>query len=207
MTHRRPTSPRDAERRTERAWQEDGIPELMAGCFGLILGVTWLGIHLEGWPAWLFLGAIVGGAWAKKRATEAAKVRIADRRVGYVRPRPADWSRGWRVPLLVGLVAAVLGVLDRAVGDAIPGWRLAGDWWMLLVLVGMGVLDAVVRRNVWSFVLATIPLAFMGLGIVGHGDQESAFGWTVVVAGLASVVFGAWRLLSFLRRYPSPAGT
>lgn len=195
----------DAERRVNRAWQEDGLPELGAGCFLLLMGTASLGERFAGWSPLVVLAAVFGGALITNRAVVAGKARLSDRRVGYVRPRNESWELYKRYWWVVGLAAAAIGAINGAAGDVIPGWQFLRDWWGLL-LVATGAIAAVQQRTPWYAALALIPLAYIALGEAGLVAQETAFGWCCLALGAASLAIGAWRLVRFLRAQRTPAG-
>lgn len=197
----------DAERRANRAWQEDGLLDLTTGCVLLLIGAAWFGYRVAGWSPLVIFAAVLGSSWLIRKSLDAAKTRIADHRVGYFRPRDSSWTTLKRFWWAWAVAVAVVGAINGIGGDVIPGWQFLRDWWQLLLVAGGALYTAVTWRSAWYVAVALISLVFVGLGASGAISQESTFAWCAVTLGLGSLVMGAWRLARFLRHHRVLAGT
>lgn len=197
----------DAERRTNRVWQADGLPEIGSGLFGIVFGASWLAEQLADWSGWTIVAVVLIGGPLTNRAVGAAKTRLSDRWVGYVRLRNDTWDIFTRYWFVVVLFVAAYSVVSSLGADAVPGWRFLADWWGLVFMAAGAVLGAVRQRTPGYAALALIPLAFIGSGEVGALAREAAFAWCIIILGLASLAIGLWRLRAFLRSHRTPAGT
>lgn len=191
----------DAERRSERVWHDDGLPELGFAVLWLLLGAVQFADDLPWWTTLLSVVALFGGLWIVNRAVVWAKRRLVDPYVGWVRPREygLEFFRRYVFPSVLATTAIVL---VAGVGHvAAPGWTILGDWWPPLILAAVLVLDAVRRRVPGPAGLALIPLAFAAVSAAGILAPENVAGWCLLALGVANILIGAWRLRRFLRAH------
>ncbi len=135
----------DIERRPQRYWNMDGLPELMMGVLWIVWGGAWLlgeriprgGVYNA---FWMFVPALLAlSGFAVVWATRALKARITFPRAGYVAWQPPTRSARLgaaavtqHAPHYLALagVAVALGI---ALGARGAGWESA-NW--LFVLIG-----------------------------------------------------------------------
>lgn len=198
----------------------DGLPDIFCGgsillIFGVGAGVSWAAAR----HARLFLlfpVLVGGGSLALMWAFFRFKARVADPRVGFVRPRlPFVLRSPWHVRGFLIAYSAV-GVAVAAVGPPIRD-RLyhhvpaVETWWPLLWLVPGLVALVLMRRRYEGTghlrvaavaVLCTVLAVRLGLSV---RESVQWIAWPVI--GVGHVVIGAVALRSFLRAHPLPASS
>jgi hypothetical protein len=195
----------DMERRAQRYWAIDGLPEVMMGLLWIVWGGAFLvGQTLPRGPAWnvywTFTPATlavsgVATVWAIKRL----KARITFPRTGYVEwKEPTTVQRLTTAAVACGsaILLVVLITKSRTAGlesAAAPGVGL---------ILSLGFLVAsVTRRAPHLLALAGVALTLavtFGAAFTGW----DALNWMFVALGAATALLGATRLAIFLHRHP-----
>ena len=201
----------DATRASQRHFAADGVPELVAGGFVLLWGLTLVADQVwpkETWPLRLSNGVALFGPLlaalfliVPNPLLRRLKERITYPRIGYVKPRPVPASRQ-----------------GSAVGGAILVALVWLAWWMgarggrgeleQLMPLMMGALAAVpalteaLRLRLRRFLIyAGVALAAGGLAswlcLPGPGSAL-----VICAVGAATVAGGAWTLRRLLRLPP-----
>ena len=205
------------EWRLQREWMRDGLPDIFCGVFILLIfgvgaGVSWAAAR----HAWLFLlfpVLIGGGSLALMSAFFRLKARVADPRVGFVRPRLPFVLRSPRhvrgFLIACGVVGSAVAFVGPPVRDRLYHHVPAVEtWWPLLWLVpGFVALAATGQRYEGTghlrvaavAVLATVLALRLGLSV-----RESVEWVTWPVIGVGLIAIGAVALRSFLRAHPLP---
>ena len=195
----------DAERRVRRAWQEDGLDELIAGAFALTaalaLGAAAISPAFLGAFPTLCLVALVAYLTLFARL----KARLARPRTGHVRLRRTP------VHYLSSAIVILIGVIGMA--DPLLDPRLAGpdlgviNWWLTLAFVAAIALHVGRSTGLGRFYLyALLPPAVEIAGRLADLDEMARVVLFLLVAGLTSLVAGAAALRGYLRSHPLPAG-
>ena len=194
------------ERRSERVWAEDGLPDLFLGTF-LLMAALAVGLRQALW--WLSLTLVVlppVAVWLLGKVMIAVKARLSDPRSGYLRPRPWRPSRRLIVSLLVlgAVLGGTRGALAEHLAGAIPALPAWGPLFFLVpaivaIFVGWHRLRLV--RHLWVAMVSLLGLAVGPLfGLHGWGS----FGLACGIQGAALVVAGGIALRNFVRRAPLP---
>ena len=195
----------DAERRAQRYWTIDGLPELLMGLLWILWGAAFLaGEALPRGPVWniywTFTPAVlalsgVAAVWAIKRL----KARITFPRTGYVEWR--EPSRPQRLlTAAVAILTASLLVTIVAIGRGRGMESVAAP--ALGVILSLGfVVASLSQRAPYMLALAGVALVLaVVFGTVSTGWD--AVNWMFIGLGVAAVVLGAIRLRLFLRHHP-----
>ena len=195
----------DAERRVRRAWQEDGLDELVGGVIALTAALALGAAAIS--PAFLIafptlsLVALVAYLTLFVRL----KARLARPRTGYVRLRrtPVNYAAS-AVVILIG----VLGMAEPLLDPRLPGPELdAVNWWLTLAFVAALALHTGRNTGLRRFYLyALLPPAVEIAGRLADLDEMARVVLLLLVAGLTSLVAGAAALSGYLRSHPLPAG-
>ncbi len=187
-----------AERRTHRAWFEDGLPEL--GCGALCLGgALFFAATVYEPRLWLILPVVgLAGALLYNRIFFGLKERITDRRTGYLRyPQPTNLYR-LRFILIVAVVNATL---DR-LADTFPAFRPWLDA-SLFVLPGVALLGVGAQTGLRRFLgLAVVALVVAAAVLLSEFPKWPAYLVLLASVGTALLVSGALALRSYLRQHP-----
>ena len=192
---------KEIERRPQRYWNVDGLPEVVMGfLFILWGGLTLIGDALPRRPVygiyWLVVPVVLAtsgfwGNWAIKRLKE----RITYPRAGFVEMRgPRKMVAAAAAVIALGLAALIVsgGMV------AIKQWIPPG----CAVVMALGFLLMGVRYRMPDLLgLAAVSL---GLGIWMYQTKAGfvQLNWTFVCLGAASLVLGTVRLRRFLRANP-----
>jgi len=190
-----------AARRAKSYWDTDGLPQIVLGASGVLVGSLFLWVsHMRSrQPQWLILvfvalllGIYIGLLGQKKSPLiRWLKVRITYPRTGYVVPSSEGWVRypgSWMT-----LIAAVSAFFNDA--------RIG----VVLVAAATTVLSFSTKCR-FSFAHIYIPcfyLCAIFLAIVPTVPEYRI--WYLFIAfNLLDVIAGAFHLVSYLRRHPVP---
>jgi hypothetical protein len=198
------------ERRVRRYWYTDGIGELVAGWFLILLGLyfalqEYLG---EDSPVTALLGGslvllFIGGAAAARWLVNALKTRLTYPRTGYVEYRQPEHNPRRRgiVVLAIGMAVAISAVLlARLMGSPDPIIATSGILFGAVLAVTAGRSSGLARFYLLaalSFMLS-VGLSFADL------PQGYALGLFYGLMGVAAVISGTWVLVRYLDEYPLP---
>ena len=192
-----PLSATDAERRTHRAWEDDGLQDLTSAPILLIMAAWFIvpsGYRLLLVP--LGVVASFGLIWL----LDAAKRRLADPRTGFVRPaRPGD-AMPWLSLVVVALPAAALIALSSVLERLDPTLPPLEPLIPYIVLSAFPFFVAARRTGIRRYyVLALVP--FVTTAIVwpiegGPLDDRAAVTIALALSGLVS---GLVSLVRYLR--------
>jgi hypothetical protein len=195
----------EAEKRAQKYWIVDGLPELMMGLVWIVWGAAWL--IGQGLPRgavaniyWTFtpLLLVVTGlaaVWATKRL----KSRITFPRTGYVEWKPPSRPRqlgGAGSAALIACVVVVVLTRSRT-----GNWEhLAAPIVGAVIAVGVAI-AAVAQRAPYLMIIAgaSIVLGFV-LGSTVQGWD--GLNWLLVALGATTSLVGAVRLWRFVRTHP-----
>jgi hypothetical protein len=203
MAH--PVDLRDAERRAQRYWTIDGLPELLMGTLWIVWGAAFLaGEALPRGRAWnfywMFTPAVlafsgVAAVWMIKQL----KVRITFPRTGYVEWKEPSRSQRLLTAAVAMLTAALLVVIIST-GRARAVESVAAP--ALGVILGLGFLVASIRQRApYLLALAAVALTLaIAFGTIASGWYS--VNWMFIALGAAAVVVGTIRLRIFLRKHP-----
>lgn len=107
----------EAERRTYRAWEEDGLADLTAAPLFVVFAF-WF-IVPDGYRLYVVLLG-VAAFFTSRRLLEAAKRCLTDRRSGHVRLARPEVRQTWRESIAVGLLAGALAFLSSLLERSFP---------------------------------------------------------------------------------------
>ena len=201
----------DGERRTRRVWIEDGLIELMAAAAALTTAAALIAtqIHFLFWFAFVLLATY--GLPHVVRFYFHLKARLADPRVGYVRPRPwphvrwlASLSRRTAMLVFVGATAAWVALVNLIPGSLDVNAEPFFDWlgvaaWMALPVV---IARRTGLRRFYLYVLVRLALE-VATRLAGL-DESQRYLTNLVVLGALAAVFGGLALRAYLRAHPLP---
>ena len=203
-----PLDLKSIERRPQKYWSADGLPELMMGLTWMVWGGAMaFGQTLSrgaGWKVyWTFMPAVLAlSGFAANWITRELKKRITFPRAGYV-----EWkepTRGSRlivaaVAMVTAATLAALLIKGRAEGlepVAAPG---------LGVLLSLAFVVASLRQRAPHLLaLAGIALV-LGLAFGAAAVGWDAMNWMLLTVGGAAALVGVARLMVFIRRHPLEA--
>ena len=200
----------DVERRPQRYWNADGLPELTMG----VLWVTWGGalglpelLPPGDWLRWYWMFiplVLVGGGLAATWATKRLKERYTFPRGGYVAwPEPGPLAR----LAVVGIAMAVAaGVAALASLSRTEGLRFLAAPTCAMVLAA-GFLVPVVRWRLTHYLIlsaASLGLCFAILRL--RLGLEHGMILLFLAMGVISAVLGLVRLQTYLRSHPRMDG-
>ena len=202
----------DGERRTHRVWIEDGLLELMAaaGALTMVGALIATRIHFLFWFAFVLLATY--GLPHVARFYFRLKARLADPRVGYVRPRPSAYVR-WVATLsrrTAMLVFVGASVASGAVFGLIPN-LLGVDAEPLLGWLPVAVLTAFPAYTAWRtglrrfYLYALVPPATEVATRLAGLDDLLRFAINLGALGALGAVSGGLALRAYLRAHPLPA--
>jgi hypothetical protein len=195
----------EAERRAQRYWSVDGLPELMMGLLWIVWGAAWLvgqglprgSVSNIYWTLAPLLLVFTGLAavWATKKL----KARITFPRTGYV-----EWKPPSRLQQIGGggsaaLIAGVLVVLLTK--SRTEGWEhLAAPMIGAVIAVGLAI-AAVVQRAPHLLIVAGASVVF-GFALGSTVQGSDGLNWMLVALGATTSIVGGVRLWRFVRTHP-----
>ena len=199
----------EIERRPQRYWNADGIPEFLMGLLWMVWGGAWLlgehiprgGLYTTFWlvaPAALALSG-VAVVWATRRL----KARITFPRTGYVAWRePSRAARATAAAIALVTAAFLAGVVVKARTDGFTGQMAAP---ILSVILSLAFVVAAIRQHAPHLLALAAVAVALGIALgTANGGWESA-NWLFVALGAASAALGGIRLALFLRAHPRQA--
>ena len=201
------------EKRPIQYWYEDGFNELAFGFIGLCLGFYfWIHTRIPAGSAWHVPWAVVMfpllyfGIRLLNRMIKALKNKLTYPRTGYVSYRRPESKRKRFVILgaFVGLNTFLAYRILRS--DALSGWGSIAGIPLVTGLIGAGVFFWIgTKTRVFRFfAMAMISaLAGIALSLAGLGEM-AALGAYWGILGASSCISGAFVLLRYLQRHPSP---
>jgi hypothetical protein len=199
----------DIERRPQRYWNIDGLPELMMGLLWIVWGGAWLlGERIPRGSLynafWMFVPAILAlSGSAVVWATRALKTRITFPRAGYIAWQPPTRSAQLGAAAVCIMTAMILAATVVKVRNNAPASDLAAP--VLGVILSLAFLIAAVSQHAPHYLaLAGVAVA-LGIALGARGAGWESANWLFLLIGVASAAVGAARLLLFLRSHPRPA--
>jgi len=185
----------------------DGLVEISVGGLFLVVGLLLqlFDPSLAGSPVPLIAGIglpllTIGGALLINRAVKEIKERVTYPRTGYISYHKEKPSRArWLIPgVAFALLVTSFFLPERLIQMAL--------WEGVMLFAVLSIIGY--RVGVKRFYLLGALAALIGLSAT-LGNTGDLLGSTVTFAGtgLAMVISGGVVLLSFLRRYPKPAGS
>jgi hypothetical protein len=204
---------REAAKRAERYWYEDGIWEIGFGLLNLVLGAFYLLVHFESqaWngplmiiPLLLQVAIIMGAGWLVRRVVTHLKERITYPRTGYVAYRKATPLGRVKRVVLIGIIAVVVSALVGAVAASdgqksfvplVVGTLLAG------VMVYLGYRFGLARMYGLAVLLVGLGAGIYYAGLNNEMGSAVFFGGF----GVLLLITGGITLLIYLGR-THPAG-
>jgi hypothetical protein len=202
-----PISLKEAERKAYRAVADDGLWDVLLGCFVLLFALAPLLSASLGdfWSSMIFLpfwGLVYGAIWLLRRHVVAPRVG----RATLGRARRARLSKLTRVLLAVNVVALAAGVVVAFNAASVPGGLVAALLGMALLIAfsfAAYLLDFP-RFYVYGLLLGLSPLVGEWLFVNGYAPHHGypvVFGFTAAVMILTGlVVFGR-----LVHNNPAPA--
>jgi hypothetical protein len=199
----------DMERRAQRYWNVDGLPELTMGLLWMVWGGAFLaGQSLPRGPAWniywMFTPAVlalsgVAATWLIKRL----KARITFPRAGYVEWRePSRAQRLTTAAVAIVTAAVIVGLISRARSRGVETVVAPA----IGVILSLGfVVASLTQRAPYLLALAGVALA-LGVLIGATETGWDGLNWMFVALGAATAAVGAIRLRAFVRRHPLEQG-
>ena len=195
----------EAERRAQRYWNADGLPELMMGLLWIVWGAAWL--VGQGLPRgsmsnfyWTFtpLLLVVTGL-AAVWATKKLKSRITFPRTGYVEWKPPSGPRQLGGAGSAALIACVMVVvLTRSRTE---GWEhLAAPLVGAVIAVGLAI-AAFVQRAPYLMIVAGASIV-LGFALGSTVQGWDGLNWMLVALGATTSIVGGVRLWRFVRTHP-----
>jgi hypothetical protein len=202
-----PISLKEAERKAYRAVADDGLWDVLLGCFVLLFALAPLLSESLGdfWSSMVFLpfwGLVYLGIWLLRRRVLAPRIG----RATLGRVRRARLDKLTRVLLAINVLALVVGVVVALNAASVPGLLVA-------LLLGMALLIAFSfaaylldfpRFYVYGLLLGLSPLVGEWLfvnGYASHHGYPVTFGFTAAVM----IVTGLVVFLRLVRANPVPA--
>ncbi len=204
-----PISLKEAERKAYRAVADDGLWDVLLGCFVLLFALAPLLSESLGdfWSSMIFLpfwGLVYGAIWLLRRHVVAPRVGRATLRPA----RRARLGRLTRVLVVVNVLALIGGVVIVVNAGSVPGMVTAA-------LLGMALLVAFTfaaylldfpRFYIYGLLLGLSPLVGEWLfanGYASHHGFPVVFGFTSAVMILTGLVV----FLRLVLANPAPAET
>lgn len=199
----------EIERRPERYWNIDGLPELMMGILWVVWGSAWLlgeriprgGLYNAFWmtvPPLLALSGFVM-VWA----TRALKARITFPRTGYVALEPPGMPARLTVAAVTILTAMILAaaiVRMRANGSTA---QMATP--ILSVILSLAFLVAGLRQHAPQYLMLAGVAVALGIALGTRNAGWESVNWLFLLLGAAAVAVGGARLMMFVRAHPRAA--
>ena len=196
----------EAEKRAQRYWNVDGLPELMMGLVWIVWGAAWLlgqglprgSVSNIYWTLTPLLLVVTGLAavWATKKL----KSRITFPRTGYVEWKPPSRPRqlgGAGSAALIACVVVVLLTKSRT-----EGWEhLAAPLVGAVIAVGLAI-AAVVQRAPYLMIIAGASVVF-GFALGSTVQGWDSLNWMLVALGATTSIVGGVRLWRFVRTHPT----
>jgi hypothetical protein len=204
-----PISLKEAERKAYRAVADDGLWDVLLGCFVLLFALAPLLSEPLGdfWSSMIFLpfwGLVYGAIWLLRRRVVAPRVG----RATLGRARRARLSTFTRVLLAVNVLALILGVVVALNYASVPGLLVAGllGAALLIAFTFAAYLLDFPRFYVYGLLLGLSPLVGEWLFVNGYAPHHGypvVFGFTAAVMILTGLVVFVRLLLA----NPVPAET
>ena len=201
----KPNDIRDMERRAQRYWTTDGLPELVMGALWIVWGgASLIGESLpKGTVAnlyWTFtpLFLVLSGLGAVSM-TKRLKAAITFPRAGYV-----SWKEPTRQQRLVGAgVAMIVGIAITIVAARGGAWNLEKMAPVAVgAVLGLGfAVASITQRAPHLLLLAAAALLLAPLVSVWKTGYD-ALNWLLIALGAMTMVLGVARLWWFLRHHP-----
>ena len=194
----------EIERRPQKYWNIDGLPELVMGLLWMLWGGAWLfGETLPRdwrWNVfWMLTPAIlaftgVSAVWLTKQL----KARLTFPRTGYV-----EWNAPGRgTNALTAVMAIVVALIAVA--------ALRGDWALsrspapvLGVILSLGFVVASLKQRAPHYLALAGVAITLGL-LIGSRTGFSSVNWLFVGLGAACALSGTLRLALFMKNHPRP---
>ena len=196
----------DAEKRAQRYWNVDGLPELMMGLLWIVWGAAWLvgqglprgsvsNIYWTLTPLVLVLTGLAA-VWATKKL----KSRITFPRTGYVEWKPPSRSRQLGGAGSAALIASVVVVvLTRSRTE---GWEhLAAPLVGAVIAVGLAI-AAVTQRAPYLMIVAGASVV-LGFALGSTVQGWNGLNWMFIALGATTSIVGGVRLWRFVRTHPT----
>ncbi len=194
-----------AGRLIQRAWNRDGLPEIVIGLFFLFMSAVFAAQHFleKDWPVFrrmpVVLVLIFPLTLLMPHAVKRARNRYLIERTGYVEVKPPSVEGRARMASIAAFIAIVAVVaVVVAIRNLAP---LPSRWIVAGVGVFCGVLFPVCGREL-RFVFSGAVVAVTGI-FLGIYDVDFGVGWTILygVGGAITVISGTVVLLRFLHQY------
>ena len=189
-----PISLKEAERKAYRAVADDGLWDVLLGCFVLLFALAPLLSEPLGdfWSSMIFLpfwGLVYGAIWLLRRRVLAPRIG----RATLGRARRARLSRFTRVLLAVNVLALILGVIVALNYASVPGLLVAGllGAALLIAFTFAAYLLDFPRFYVYGLLLGLSPLVGEWLFVNGYAPHHGypvVFGFTAAVMILTGLV-------------------
>ena len=195
----------EVQRRSQRYWHVDGLPELVMGLTWVLWGGSWLfGQSLPRGSAWniywtftpaLLVFSGVASVWATKRL----KARITFPRAGYV-----EWLAPTRAQRLsaaaIALVTAsvLVALISRSRTEGLE--QIAAPAIGVILSLAF-VIASFSQKAPHLLVLAGVAL-LLGLAFGTVKTGWDAMNWMLIALGAATALLGAIRLGLFVRSHP-----
>ena len=199
----------NATERSQRYWVSDGIPLIVMGGFWITWGsVLFLPLIFPGRGIVRYMSIIVIAVMAlagilMKPIIQRWKERVTFPRTGYIELRQPGKLMRYGIPVLVGVLAFIIGLLVHFEDRTFREWLPLG----LGMMLAAGMLHASWKMR--SFRLAIFSTLVAGAGVVAflmHRNDDFSFGLTMFVAGMCCLAEGALMFYSYLRAHPAPSG-
>lgn len=196
---------REIQRRPQRYWNVDGLPELMMGLLWMVWGGSWLfGESLPRgsvWNVyWMFTPALlamsgVASVWATKKL----KARITFPRTGYVEWKgPTRAQRLTAAAIAIVIAALMVALISRSRTEGLEQVAAPG---IGVILSLAFVVASVSQKAPHLLVLAGVALV-LGLAFGASTSGWNAVTWMLIALGGATALLGTERLWMFLRSHP-----
>lgn len=200
---------KDIERRPQRYWNADGLPEIAMGALWILWGAA-LGIPEAlppgDWLKWYWMTVpliLVVSGLAAGWVTKKLKAKLTFPRGGYVAwPEPGPLQRIIPALLAMAVAAGVVALVVK--GESQTMREVAAPACSLLLAAAF--LIPVLRWNLTHcLVLSAVSLVLAFVMIRARLVAEHGMILLFLGLGPVSVLTGALRLRAFLRRHPLPA--
>lgn len=195
----------EMERRSQKYWNVDGLPELLMGLLWMLWGGCWLfGQSLPRGAAWnvywMFTPALlalsgVASVWATKKL----KTRITFPRTGYVEWKgPTQGQRFTAAAVAMATASLLVALIVKSRTEGLEHLAAPG----LGVLLSLGfVVASLSQKAPHLLALAGVAL-ILGLALGTWKAGWDAMNWMLIGLGAATALLGTVRLWTFLRTHP-----
>lgn len=191
----------EAERRTLRAAEEDGLGDIMYSPLYFFVALWFLVPDIYRLYVVLGAAAAAAGAW---RAVEAARRRLTDKRTGYVRLARPKGRDSWRGSVILGLTGGALSAAALLVEWRFPTLPpiqpLVGPVLLYVAIFLAGARKSGLRRH---YVLALVPLVSAAIAWPIESERWNDMAIIHASLGIAGLVSGAITLRRYLKTNPS----